>query len=224
MSYRNVVVKKPWGKEYLIYENDNLGIWFLHIEEGQSTSMHCHPKKNTGLVVLDGFAEVSFLKNKISLKGVDKIMVFRGRFHSTTALSKGGAFILEVESPKDKHDLVRLHDKYGREKKSYESKKYESPKDENCMWFEDPVDKIKNTYNFCNCEIVIENIENIDQVRDRTYDEAIIVLSGGLISKNNDPIVQKGDVIAGHTINKLSSYFDLHPHTTLLSIKKERNT
>ena len=30
--------------------------------------------------------------------------------------------ILEVESPKDKHDLVRLHDKYGREKKSYESK------------------------------------------------------------------------------------------------------
>ena len=72
MNYSDVVVKKPWGKEYLIYENEDLGIWFLHIEEGQSTSMHCHPKKNTGLIVMDGFAEVSFLKNKIPLKGVKR--------------------------------------------------------------------------------------------------------------------------------------------------------
>ena len=25
MSYKDVVVKKPWGKEYLVYENENLG-------------------------------------------------------------------------------------------------------------------------------------------------------------------------------------------------------
>ena len=37
--------------------------------------------------------------------------------------------------------------------------------------------------------------------------ESIIILRGGLISDNNDPIVQKGDVIAGHTINKLSNFF-----------------
>ena len=123
MSYKDVVVKKPWGKEYLVYENENLGIWFLHIEKDQSTSTHCHPKKNTGLVVLEGLAEVSFLKNKISLKGVDKIMIFKGRFHSTQALSPGGALILEVESPQDKRDLVRLEDKYGREKQPYESAK-----------------------------------------------------------------------------------------------------
>ena len=220
MSYKDVVVKKPWGKEYLIYENDDLGIWFLHIEEGQSTSMHCHPKKNTGLIVMDGFAEVSFLKNKIPLKGVDKIMIFRGRFHSTQALSKGGAFILEVESPKDKHDLVRLHDKYGRENKPYESKKYESLKGDDCVWFEDPTDKTKNEYSFCNCEVVVENIKNIDQVKDRHFDEAIIILRGGLVSKDNDPIVQKGDVIAGHTINKLSGFFDLDPNTTILSVRK----
>ena len=45
MSYRDKVVKKPWGHEYLIYENDDLGIWFLHIEKGQQTSTHCHPKR-----------------------------------------------------------------------------------------------------------------------------------------------------------------------------------
>lgn len=220
MSYNDVVVKKPWGKEYLIYENENLGIWFLHIEEGQATSMHCHPKKNTGLIVMDGFAEVSFLKNKIPLKGVDKIMIFRGRFHATQALSKGGAFILEVESPQDKHDLVRLKDNYGRENKPYESKKHEFPKDDSCMWFEDPGEKTKNKYDFCGCKIVIENLNNVDDIKDRHFDEAIVVLRGGLISKNNDPIVQKGDVIAGHTINKLSDFFDLAPNTTILSVRR----
>lgn len=222
MSYNDVVVKKPWGHEYLIYENENLGIWFLHIEEGQATSMHCHPKKNTGLIVLDGFAEVSFLKNKIPLKGVDKIMIFRGRFHSTEALSKGGAFILEVECPQDKHDLVRLHDAYGRENKPYESKKFESPKDDSCIWFEDPKDDKDNSYDFCNCNIKVETISDVSELQNRFYDEAIVILRGGLISNKNDPIVQSGDVIAGHTINELSTYFGIASPTTILSIRRSR--
>ena len=64
MSYRTKVVKKPWGYEYLAYENDHVGLWFLHIEKNQQTSMHCHPKKTTGLVLLEGEAEVSFLADK----------------------------------------------------------------------------------------------------------------------------------------------------------------
>ena len=221
MSYKDVVVKKPWGKEYLVYENENLGIWFLHIEKDQSTSTHCHPKKNTGLVVLEGLAEVSFLKNMISLKGVDKIMIFKGRFHSTQALSPGGALILEVESPQDKRDLVRLEDKYGREKQPYESAKYEFPKDETCVWFEDPSDEDKNIYNFCNCTVIVENIKSDAKLKERQFDESIIILRGGLISDNNDPIVQKGDVIAGHTINKLSNFFKVAENTTFMTIRRE---
>ena len=53
--------KKPWGKEYLLYQNDDVAIWHLFIEPGQSTSLHCHPSKKTGLVVLDGAAKVSFI-------------------------------------------------------------------------------------------------------------------------------------------------------------------
>ena len=37
-----VIVKKPWGYEYLCYENEDVAVWFLHIEYNQKTSMHCH--------------------------------------------------------------------------------------------------------------------------------------------------------------------------------------
>ena len=105
MLYDDVVVAKPWGKEYLCYRNKNVAIWFLHIEKDQQTSMHCHPNKNTGFVVLDGEVELSFLRNTIPLKSLDKIHIFRSRFHSTKAISDGGAFIFEVETPEDKDDL-----------------------------------------------------------------------------------------------------------------------
>ena len=60
MKFNENIVKKPWGYEYLVYENDDVGLWFLYISKDQSTSTHCHPKKTTGLVVLDGEAELSF--------------------------------------------------------------------------------------------------------------------------------------------------------------------
>ena len=30
-DYSNVIVKKPWGYEYLVFKNDCFAIWILHI-------------------------------------------------------------------------------------------------------------------------------------------------------------------------------------------------
>ena len=223
MNYENVIVKKPWGQEYLIYQNKNLGIWYLHIEKGQQTSMHCHPKKNTGLVVLDGSTEVSFLKNKIALKGVDKIMIFRGRFHSTKALSHGGAHVIEVEAPQDKHDLVRLQDAYGRKGKPYEGKSEEVEKTADCLWIEEPSRNDSNTYHFKNCIIQIESITDIKNLLDRPYEESLIVLDGGIVTEDNDYIVQPGDVIAGHTLNTIGPYFGITDEILVLSINRSHS-
>ena len=220
-TYEDVVVKKPWGKEYLIYQNKNLGIWYLYIEEDQQTSMHCHPKKNTGLVVLDGTAEISFLKNKIQLKGVDKIMIFRGRFHSTKALSKGGAHIIEVEAPQDKTDLVRLQDAYGREGTSYEGKSKHSPKTEDCLWISDPTSDKPNVYEFNGCNIKIEKIYSKEEILNRPYEESLIILDGGIIAPSGDYIVQPGDVIAGHTINTIGKHFDITKEVLVLSVVRK---
>ena len=44
--YRDKVVYKPWGYEYVVYSSSNrLAITFLKINYGQKTSLHCHPKK-----------------------------------------------------------------------------------------------------------------------------------------------------------------------------------
>ena len=108
MSLDGVVVSKPWGYEYLCYRNSAVAIWFLHITCGQRTSLHCHPNKHTGFVVLQGSVRIRFLRGGSELTGLDKIHIFRARFHSTEALSKSGAYILEIETPEDKHDLVKI--------------------------------------------------------------------------------------------------------------------
>ena len=59
-NYKNVVVKKPWGYEYLAYENRFVGLWFLSLNENQKTSFHCHPLKTSGLFVRKVEAKVSF--------------------------------------------------------------------------------------------------------------------------------------------------------------------
>jgi len=32
MSYETTIVKKPWGYEYLAYENEYVALWFLYIK------------------------------------------------------------------------------------------------------------------------------------------------------------------------------------------------
>ncbi len=119
-SYEDRVVVKPWGYEFLVFQNEHVAVWRLRLEKGHATSMHCHPKKKTSLIVLAGQALCNTFFNRNYLNGVDGVIIEAGVFHSTQALSQGGCDIIEIESPPDKLDLVRLDDQYGRSGKGYE--------------------------------------------------------------------------------------------------------
>jgi len=67
MFLNDSIVKKPWGYEFISYENDTISIWFLSIYKSERTSFHCHPNKKTGLIVLNGEAELSFLSGSKNL-------------------------------------------------------------------------------------------------------------------------------------------------------------
>ena len=54
-KYYNKLVKKPWGSEYLIYENSKIAAWLLDISYKKKTSLHCHPLKKTGFIFWDSF-------------------------------------------------------------------------------------------------------------------------------------------------------------------------
>ncbi len=118
-DYRGLVVNKPWGYEYLLFENNHVAIWTLHITKDHGTSLHCHPQKRTSLIVLSGTVLVSGLIDQFTLNEKDALTIESGVFHSTKALSDD-VILIEVETPPNKSDLVRLKDEYGRQNKGYE--------------------------------------------------------------------------------------------------------
>lgn len=223
-NYSNNIVKKPWGYEYLAYENENVGLWFLHILKDQSTSMHCHPKKTTGLVVLDGEVEVSFLADKKHLQSLDKVMIRRGLFHSTKALSEQGALIFEIETPVDKQDLVRLNDQYGREAKPYEDSTFEEVKTKNCLWIEEPALGESNVYQFADCTLKIETISDIDIISRKEDTDLLMFLKGGMvrtIDGTSHCVTIPGDVGFANIVKQVSKQLDgILPETILMTITK----
>ncbi len=119
-NYKDLVVLKPWGYEFLAFENEHVALWFLYIKEGHSTSMHCHPLKKTTLSVLGGEAFCTTFMTRNSLKHMDSMIIEKGVFHSTTSTAPDGLYLFELETPPNKTDLVRFDDKYGRSKAGYE--------------------------------------------------------------------------------------------------------
>ena len=217
MPYEKTVVSKPWGYEYLAYQNDKVALWFLYIGHDQKTSMHCHPNKTTGLILLDGEAEISFLGDSFNLKHVSKTMIRKGLFHSTKATSKDGACVFEIETPVDKHDLVRLEDKYGREGSPYEDSTFEAPKQDDCLWIKDE----DSDYKFSNCDIKVETIDDVNQFNQKKDDENIVFLDGGIEDGESNMVAQAGDVVTCAVIKRLIKLFPHIPNNTLImTIKK----
>ncbi|MBT6469799.1 MAG: hypothetical protein HOK52_00890 [Candidatus Marinimicrobia bacterium] len=218
--YKDVIVSKPWGYEYLCYKNEYLAIWFLFINKDNRTSLHCHPNKHTGLVVLDGIAEVSFLRGSVEIKGLEKIHIFKSRFHSTKALSDEGVYLLEVETPEDKHDLLRLEDSYGRENKSYEGAEYERPKDSSCVWLDEPSE---NELEFHGCMINHIKPTSKDALSNFSENDFFIVSRGGVWADKNAIILRPSDVVDGVSLERLLNSFDIIPESTFIHINKKRN-
>ena len=124
LDYTRGIVQKPWGQEYLFFSDGKISIWMLYILNEQSTSLHCHAKKTTFLLVLDGSVIVSTLKNKIKLSNNQAVKLDKKVFHSTRATSTQGSWLIEIENSIEKEDVIRLKDVYGREKMPYTESKY----------------------------------------------------------------------------------------------------
>jgi len=216
MRYESTIVAKPWGYEYLAYENEHVALWFLYIKHTHATSLHCHPKKTTGLVLLDGGADVSFFNNTNRLNPGGKIMIRKGLFHSTKATDEKGAFVFEIETPVDKKDLVRFRDSYGREGKPYEDSTHESPKAEDCLWIaEDEKD-----YKFANCTLSVKNITDISDLYEIEPQYNVMFLRGGLQADYNQNVSSPGDVVVATVLHTLAEQFTkVDPETLIMIIK-----
>lgn len=219
--HRDVVVTKPWGYEYLAFETAEVALWVLHLEPGGSTSMHCHPGKQTGLVLVAGAAKLEFLADSKAITAPDKQMLRRGLFHKTTATSPGGAVVFEVETPNNKHDLVRLEDRYGRESRGYEGSEMESPRTPECLWLEAP-SAGSDFLPYAGAELQLMSGGPEYSLQDVPDERIVIFLRGGLqksIDGSDVLITAPGDVGRAAVLHQVESAgASLAPESLLLVI------
>lgn len=106
------IINKPWGYEFVIFQSKKFAIWVLCIKPKKYTSMHCHALKRTILIPLNNKLRISTLSNIYYNK---KIYNISPRvFHQTYNNGLKDKFLIEIEFPNLKNDIIRLHDYYGR--------------------------------------------------------------------------------------------------------------
>ena len=209
VNYRDKVVVKPWGHEFLLFENSSVAIWFLHIKKDHATSMHCHPLKKTSLTLIAGDGLCNTFRHRNFLCSGDSLIIDPAVFHSTKALSLDGISLVEVETPPDKLDLVRLQDQYGRENCGYEG----------CsQMVEDNLD-IFDYYFFddktCNGDIYISDsrfsISMESYLSDHEFQSGFVldpgavycVCDGRILNGNGAVVVDTGETERGGYLNQL---------------------
>lgn len=205
------VIRKPWGREYRCYRNASLAIWTLHMREGRATSLHCHPSKNTAFVLLRGELDLELLRGpRLSFKALDKINVFRGRFHRLRAIID--VVLLEVEAPDDKRDIVRLEDDHGRAGDALEQPS-------------EPLSGSDLSISghavggfFADCWWSVIHPESTEElVQAATEDAILVTLAGGL----KRGLLPPGDAIDGLSMTRLASAFGVAHNSSFLRISKE---
>jgi rfaE bifunctional protein nucleotidyltransferase chain/domain len=181
INYLNKVNDKPWGKEYLAYQNKQIGIWILHVNKDQETSLHCHFKKDTILINISGGFKINLYNHYKILNLFECLYVPRNTFHGIHSYTDKGV-LMEIEvytehiEYTDKNDLLRIKDMYSRDKTKYETSITERDALENeIMLFDCP-----NTYYIDNTKISIFTLNPTDKLKNN-YDK-VIMLDGCIYS------------------------------------------
>lgn len=217
VDFSKLIVNKPWGNEYSMYNNPQVEIWNLFISHGRATSMHCHPNKKTALVVLDGQALFSSLNESVELSPMCAVVLEPGVFHSTQAISAAGVKLLEFETPPMKQDLIRLEDRYGRVNEGYEGLTKMTPHNDLLRF---AVDDINNVKNVCNNNVCIKSINNVNDLAVIVNEKAnlAVIINGSITSKHNDILFGPVDIFHPEEFNDASEiiYKDLQ----ILTIKR----
>ena len=183
--YDNRIVYKPWGYEYVVFRSGKkLSVTILNINPNKSTSLHCHPKKKTGFILLSGRAQIQlglWKQDSKIYKSPSKLMIRTGLFHSIKCISKKPLIALEFETPVAKNDLVRYYDKYGRENISYEKGNKKTLIKDNLIKFNKDFKK-KQKYIIGLSQIYLERHKNFAKLIKEDNSTIFGILGGNVIN------------------------------------------
>ena len=219
--YNNYMVKKPWGEEYTIFSNKKkIAITLVKIKPGKMTSLHCHPSKKTGFIILKGSPKIQVgihKKNTWKSKVLSILVLRPGLFHSLSNPDKKKDVIaLEFETPYMKEDLIRFKDKYGRQKKGYESKKFMKKLTNKNILFINT--NYKKNYSLFNRKITIEKIRSRNQILKYSNKSVCAILDGKIVDINKRTVISFGEIIKTKTLKMLTKRFYIHKPIKVLNV------
>lgn len=222
--YDKKIVFKPWGYEYTIFRHlNNLSVTFLSLKYKKKTSLHCHPNKKTGFILINGKASIQLGLWKSSSKiyrSPSKLMIREGLFHSIKAISKRGLFALEFETPVNKRDLVRFKDSYGRQSKPYEGKSFTKNLPSKSILFMKPKKDNPQRYKIGNVQISLELHKDFKKLKKEKMNTIFAILYGKVVDKSGKNVLSCGDIIKTGTLKKLSEVFKIKQKLAVLKVNK----
>lgn len=217
-------ILKPWGEEHVIFrDKNNLCITLLKIKKNFSTSLHCHPIKKTGFILLEGSADIQlglYKSNIEKFKSPSKLMIRTGLFHSITSKTSPYLIALEFETPAKKNDLVRFDDKYGRELKAYEGSKSSIKLNNKDIQIKKPIKNGSTIFKSNKVKANIVRLKNLNKIKQFSKNDIFAVISGKLCDKFNRNILAQGDIIKTGTLIKLSEKFKVKKELVFLKVSK----
>ncbi len=221
-DYDDKVVLKPWGFEHPIFRIKNkVLIKYLNIKYNKQTSLHSHPVKKTGFIILNGKAEIQYgiyKKNNKIYNPLSRLVMRPGLFHSIKAISKKGVQALELESPVDKDDLIRLSDKYGRKSRSYEGKNF-TKKSDNSNFKLKINDKENQSFIVGNTLVKLEKKKNFKDIKKNDCSTSAI-LKGEIVNKKGKCVITYGEVVKTTTLKILSKLFFIKSPFLIIRVSK----
>jgi mannose-6-phosphate isomerase-like protein (cupin superfamily) len=208
-NYSNVVVNKPWGYEYLWYQNPSVAVWMLYLEKSKATSLHSHLRKRTSLIVVSGQVVCSTLEDRHKLSMADSVVLEPCVFHTTQAISDEGAFVIEVETPPMKGDLVRLKDNFGREKSGYE-KQSQYSYDLSAYYYQ-PYnhENEKSLHIFGELCFELHSVQDFDEITRICTSKLLVVPFLGRLANGKNILLETGEAVHPNNLDlsKLPSFF-----------------
>lgn len=106
------IVKKVWGTEFILVNNDEYCCKFLKINPGYRSSVHMHKRKDETFIGVSGAAQLNFYNPRGESQSIQQIApgircrIQPGQFHSFEAQTQ--TWVMEVSTSHDDKDVKRL--------------------------------------------------------------------------------------------------------------------
>ena len=211
-DWRTVTVPKAWGRESLLTESETVAAWLLEMRAGRSTSLHSHPGKLTGYIVVEGEIELEFLNDRQRRKALDKAVIHSYVPHRTHGITDSK--LIEIETPKDHANLVRFEDDYGRAGQPYEQ--VYLPRDEKTPYLGRDSDLTLGGWVTVGLRQIAPGYDYSVWLEALLDDTVIAVMAGGLASREGVKAVASGHVLWGRDLRRLAPILELREEMEVL--------